>query len=364
MREQKLNLMSGVSPDALFDRLERFSDPEAYADKNRRCYIGGFQGQINVGQAPGVEGDFCSFNPRYVVNAGPGGLVAGPSGCVVGRFAWWSGPVDPDGTPTQVSTSYADYPVAGATPGEVIGFIHREQQALITLFLQDNTFVVPPGFGVTLFSGGDFWVKNRGTTNAVIGQKAYANFADGGTTFAASGSPTTSATVTGTLAPALSTITASIAGNVLNVTALASGTLTPGTTLSGSGGGATVATGTTITSQLSGVAGGVGTYSINIPEQTVGSITMNGSAGLLNVTAVVSGTLGVGAILSGNSAAAGTTVTGLGTGTGGLGTYYVNPSQTQGSGNFTAQGNIETKWFAMSTGAPGELVKISSHALG
>ena len=41
-----------------------------------------------------------------------------------------------------------------------------------------------------------------------------------------------------------------------------------------------------------------------------------------------------------------------------------SPSQTQGSGTFTAQGNVETKWTAMSTGLPGELVKISSQPLG
>jgi hypothetical protein len=335
----------------------------------------GFQSQVSVQPAPGVEGDFCSFNTgtRNMVNAGPGGLVSGPNGCTVGRFAWYSGPVDADGTPTQVSTSFVGagiiagggtFPGPGSSSQMVVGFVHREQQAPITTFLADATLVVPQGFPVTLFSGGDFWMKNRGTTTAQIGQKAYANLADGSVYFAASGAPTQSASITASIAPALSTITASIAGNILSVTAVASGTLTPGTTLSGSGGGATVLTGTTITAQLSGSTGLVGTYSVNLPEQTVGSITMNGSAGLLNASAVASGTLGVGQVLTGTGIAAGTYITALGTGTGGTGTYYVSPSQTDSSSTLTTVGAVETKWMAMSNGVVGELVKTSSEHLG
>lgn len=334
---------------------------------------GGFQSQVNVTPAPGVEGDYCSFNyNRAGVLAGPGGLVSGPNGCVVGRFAWYSGPVDADGTPTQVSTSFTGMSTIsaggtlpyGTVVGMVAGFVPRRQQALITAFLSDASQTVPQGFPVTLERSGDFWVKNNGTTTAQIGMKAYANYSNGAVTFAASGAPTQSASITGSITPALSTITASIAGNILSVTALSSGTLTPGATLSGSGGGATVLTGTTITAQLSGSAGGIGSYSLNLPEQTVGSITMNGSAGLLNVTAVASGTLGVGALLSGTGAAAGTIITALGTGTGNTGTYYVNPSQTQGSGTILFLGNIETKFFCMSNGLAGELVKMSDTPLG
>lgn len=353
-----------------------FIDPEDAAEKLRWCFVTGFQGQVNVQPAVGVEGDFCAFGmARATVLAGPGGLVAGPLGCTVGRFAWYGGPVDPDGTPTQANSAFTDPSVvfaAGTLPygtvaGMPAGFVHREQQALITAYLADATQTVPVGFPVTLWRSGDFWVKNKGTITAQIGMKAYANFADGSIAFAGSGSPTTSASVTGTIAPALSTITASIAGNILTVTALASGTLTPGATLSGSGLGTTVATGTTITSQLSGSIGGIGTYSLNLPEQTVASITMNGSAGLLNVTAVASGTLGVGALLTGTGGGgvpAGTVITALGTGTGNTGTYYVNPSSTVTSTTISATGNIETKFFAHSNGLVGELVKMSDTPIG
>lgn len=337
---------------------------------------GGFQSQVNVQPAPGVEGDFCAFSPRATVNAGPGGLIAGPVGCTVGRFAWFSGVTDPDGTPTQVSTAFSGYQFLGsATPDMPIGFIHREQQGLITQFLADASLVVPQGFPVTVFQAGDFWAINRGTVAAIPGMKAYARLTDGAVQFGNASSPTTAASVTASIAPALASFTGSIDGNILNVTAVASGTLTPGMTLSGSGGGATIATNTTITAQLSGSAGAVGTYSVNLPGQDVpgtllpggSTITINGSAGLLTVSAVSSGTLGVGQILSGTGGggvASGTTITALGTGAGNTGTYYVNPSQTLTSTAVSAQGNIETKWIAKSAGAVGELVKLSSYLYG
>ena len=56
----------------------------------------------------------------------------------------------------------------------------------------------------------------------------------------------------------------------------------------------------------------------------------------LTVTAVTSGTLFVGATLSGTGVTAGTTITSLGTGTGGVGTYTVSASQTVASTAITA----------------------------
>ena len=53
--------------------------------------MSGFQKQVNLTPAPAVAGDFASTNPRASVPAGPGGLVAGLTGVIVGQFAW----VDP-----------------------------------------------------------------------------------------------------------------------------------------------------------------------------------------------------------------------------------------------------------------------------
>jgi hypothetical protein len=59
----------------------------------------------------------------------------------------------------------------------------------------------------------------------------------------------------------------------------------------------------------------------------------------LTVTAVTSGVLKVGQVISGSGVTAGTTITALGTGTGGTGTYTVSASQTVSSTTITAAPN-------------------------
>jgi len=311
----------------------------------------GFQTAVNVVPAPAVAGDFCDANPRGSVNAGPGGLVAGPNGLVIGRFAWWSeASLDADGAPA-IANNY------GAGP--VTGFVHREMQGLITTYLTEAGMIIPAGFGVTLMSSGGYWAKNDGLTEALVGQKAYANFADGRVSFAASGAPL-AASVTGAVAASTAAVTGSIAGDILSVTAVGSGVLVPGGTISGAG----VAAGTQIVSQLSGAAGGIGTYVVSIPEQNVASTAISETYGTLTVSAVGSGVLGVGDVLSGAGVTAGTAITALGTGTGGVGTYIVSPNTVVSSTTITGGTDVETKYIAMSAGLPGELVKISSHVLG
>lgn len=318
----------------------------------------GFQKQVYVGLAPGVEGDFASHNPRFTVDAGPFGLVAGtnnsavPAGVLVGRFGWWNAAeIDTDGAPTIVNNFGT---------GPVTGFIHRGQQGLITVYLQDASLLVPSGFPIALHSGGDFWVRNLGTTQALPGMSAFAAFATGAVSFAAAGS-VSSASVTGTIAATTASVTGSIAGDVLTVTGVTSGALVSGAVLTGTN----VAATTQIVGQLTGVTGGIGTYAVSIPEQTVASTAIAAAYGTLTVTAVGSGALGVGDVLSGSGVTTGTTVTGLGTGTGAAGTYFVSPSQVVASAvTITAGTSVQTKWAAMSAGAPGELVKISSHLLG
>lgn len=315
---------------------------------------GGFQTQVGVQPAPAVAGDFASSNPRQVVLAGPGGLVAGSAGVTIARFAWANLSIkDADNSPAVVN----NFPVGGG--GAPTGFVHRAQQGLNTTFLSDASMVVPSGFPITLFSAGDFFVKNDGATQALPGQKAYANYADGRVTFAATGSPLTNS-LTASLAATTFAVTGSIADDVLTVTGVSSGTIVPGASISGTG----IATGTQIVSQLSGTAGGIGTYVVSIPEQTVASTTVNGTYGTLTVTVAGAGPIQVGDILTGGTLAAGTVITGLGTGTGGVGTYFTNTNTASVSGAVTATSNIETKFIAMSAGAAGELVKISSQALG
>lgn len=62
----------------------------------------------------------------------------------------------------------------------------------------------------------------------------------------------------------------------------------------------------------------------------------------LTVSAVTSGALAVGQVLSGTGITAGTYITGLGTGTGGTGTYTVSASQTAASTTVTATNPVVT----------------------
>ena len=128
--------------------------------------------------------------------------------------------------------------------------------------------------------------------------------------------------------------------------------------------GTNVATGTTIVSQLSGTAGGLGTYAVSIPNQSVASTTISETWGVFNAASALVGTFGVGQTLTGTNVPAGSVITALGTGTGGLGTYITNLTGTAGSTTITAATNVETKWVCMSVGASNELVKMSSQPLG
>jgi hypothetical protein len=156
----------------------------------------------------------------------------------------------------------------------------------------------------------------------------------------------TAASVTGAIAAGSASFTGSIAGTVLTVTGAVTGTIAPGGVISGTG----VTGGTTITSQLSGTAGGAGTYGVSV-AQTVASTTISETYGTLTVSAVGSGTISVGQTLSGSGVTASTVVTGLGTGTGLTGTYYVNLTQTAASTTITAKGTPVVVTFDSVSGA-------------
>jgi hypothetical protein len=310
-----------------------------------------FQNAVNVQPVPGIPGDFASLNPRFSAMIGPGGLIAGPAGVTIGAFAWSTDTfIDSDGAPAIVNSFGS---------GPVTGFVPRNQQGLITTFLAETSNIIPSGFQMSLFTGGDFWIKNSGTTQALPGMFAYANYSNGLATFAAASS---AATFTGTAANAATTgsFTGSIAGNVLTITAVTSGVAVPGGTISGTG----VATGTQIVSQLSGTAGGIGTYALSIPEQTVASTTISETYGTLTVSVASTGTLGVGDVVTTGTAILGAAVTGLGTGTGGTGTYMLNSNATFASGAVVLATQAQTKWICMSSGLTGETVKITDHPQG
>lgn len=368
----------------------------------------GFPTQVNVQAAPAVAGDWCDRNPRYFVDTGAGAYVAGASGVTIARFAW---------------ADALNITVSNTGVGAPTGFVHREQQALITAYLADNSMVIPPGMGLTLCSSAGVWTVNTGTASSVIGQTAYANNANGSTSFGTAGSPPASASVTGSIAAnttsagtiAVNAFTGSIGGTTLTVSAVTTGALAPGQVVAGgltdpatqivsqltgttgstgtyqvsvsqtiasgalTSSGGTFTVGGTVTGvfavgqTLSGTgvtagttitnlisgAGGAGTYAVSI-AQTTASTVITASGGVLTVTAVASGAIALNDALTGANVTAGTSVTGFITGTGGTGTYAVNVSQTAASAAITVAAGTATNWIAVSVGAPGELVKMKN----
>lgn len=316
---------------------------------------GGWQTGVSTVPAPGVVGDFCDANPRQFLDAGPGGLVAGPLGLTVGRFAWISYVTqDADNAPASVNNFGAGVPN---------GFVHREQQGLNTVYLQDASMFIPPGFPVSLVTRAGLFVQNDGTAQARFGHKAYAALATGRVSFGPTGTAGT-ASVTGSIAANTASITGSLFQNELTVTAVASGSVAVGSFLSGTVGGSGVIAGTQIVSQISGTANGTGVYALSIPEQQVNSGALSLTYGTLTVSNVASGTVVVGGGVAGSGVSAGTTITALGTGNGGNGgngTYIVNNTQTAASQALTVGQTVETVFSAASAGLPGELVKMSPY---
>lgn len=194
--------------------------------------MSGFQSVVNLQQAPAIAGDFASANPRASRLAGEGALVVGTGGCVVGRFAW----VD-------------DIEVTNAGTGSPSGFVHRDMQAVITVYLAEGSNVVPAGRPITLMVAGDFWATSL--TAATVGQTVYADH-------------NTGAVGTGATAPDTFTGTASFATNVMTVTVATTGTLKVGDKVTSAG----VAAGTTITALGTGT-GGTGTYTLSTSPGTI-----------------------------------------------------------------------------------------------
>ncbi len=246
--------------------------------------------------------------------------------------------------------------------GPVTGFIGREglRADIVTPGpgYPDSSMVILGGSYITAYSSGDFYVRNNGSTTSAIGQKAYAFNATGLVSFAATGTPPAAAALS----------SGSVTANTLNVSAVAVNAFTgsiAGQTLTVSaittGGlytgqvisGGTVDPGTVITGQLTGTAGSTGTYTVSI-SQTVASAALTGSGGWLTVTSLTNGKVYVGQTWSGGSNAftAGTTILAGGTGTGGAGTYPVSIAQTLAS---TATATGSGGYFTATTLTSGAL---------
>lgn len=121
------------------------------------------------------------------------------------------------------------------------------------------------------------------------------------------------------------TFTGTGSGTTLTVASL-TGTIHPGTTASAAISGTGVPANTYIVSQLTGTPGSTGTYQTN-NSTTSSAASITCDSDVLDVTAVASGTVTVGQLLSGAGLTTGTYVTALGTGTGGTGSYITTQTQ-------------------------------------
>jgi hypothetical protein len=189
-----------------------------------------FQNSVKAQQAPAIAGDFASANPRASVLAGEGALIAGANGVTVGNFAW-----------SLNGVAMSNYQ---ASPAQV-GFVHREMNAIITVWLGQSSMTVPAGLPVTLMEAGDFWGKFAG--GATIGQKVYASLADGSLSAAATATPPTN---TGVVSTATNT--------TLTVTTAPAAPIVVGQPISGTG----IPAGTYIAALGTGT-GGLGTYTLS-----------------------------------------------------------------------------------------------------
>lgn len=205
----------------------------------------GFQNVINSQPGVAEAGDFADANVRASVIAGPGQFVAAPfpRSPKVGNFGFFD---------------QAALLAYGAFYGEVtakVGFIHREQNAVIVAFLAGQTMTIDKGLPVTGFDQGSFWALFA--AGAVVGQKVFANFLDGSVYAAAAGTSTQKAT---------SSAASLASSGVLTIGGSLTGTFAVGQNVTGAGG-----LNTTILSQLSGTAGAAGTYQTSQTGATIGS---------------------------------------------------------------------------------------------
>ena len=306
----------------------------------------GFQTVVNANQAPAVAGDFASQNPRASVLASAGQLVAPSGGLKVGHFAFVSQ------TTGLVSQSYAS--------GNLIGFLPRVSQGLITTFLADSSIIVPQGFMVTLFDAGEFWAFARAACPSA-GVTIYADEASGAII---PGSATSTVT-----ASAGATGTASFSGAVMTVATVSAGVVCIGDVVNATGVATSPAV--TVTAQLTGTAGGVGTYSLSASVTTEATEAFTTTSTTLSVSAVLTGGIWVGDTLSGTGVTSGTMITaggpaqpytgGQAAGVGGVGTYTLSVGQNFAATTVTQTlGNVATNFKARSVAAVGELVMISS----
>lgn len=129
--------------------------------------------------APYIEGGWTGFNPHFTLtNPDEGMWVAGSPGPIIGRFAF---------------ANVANGKVTSAHPGASdvrVGFVHRDQPAVITGLLAGDSNQVVAGQGIDLLEDGPVAAKFAAGV-AKTGLLVYASYADGSCRAAVTASPAT-----------------------------------------------------------------------------------------------------------------------------------------------------------------------------
>lgn len=259
----------------------------------------GFQSFVNDTLPIAVAGDFASANPRASIVGGPGQYVAPPAGTTVGVFAWFN-------PTTGLATNYY-------TPGSFLGFIHRENQGLITAFLGIASVQVVPGNWVTGQEQGDFYGTFLG--GAAVKQKVYANPTTGALTAAATGGTITgSYTATTVTAGVMTTTDANLTGTAAAVgQVVTGGSLPEGTYIASSAGtgsgthlwnlanlnGTVIPDQVSFTSSEFGIQETAFVVASTVPVDAIATGSSIAATGILTVGSVTQGAFNAGQFISG-----------------------------------------------------------------
>ncbi len=235
------------------------------------------------------------------------------------------------------SVYFAGFSTKTATPGS-LSFV-QYNQGTVAAYLRGGAV---SGLSLTelqALSGSlSITIDGYVWTNAAINLSAATSFSNAASiieTGLTNTPPTGGSTTAGSIAPGTCSFTGAIAGELMYVTGTVTGTIVPGTLITGTG----VTAGQQVTGQISGTAGGAGVYSVLIAQNgasAITGVTIAGTYGIFTAATTITGTFTVGQVLSGTGVTANTKITGLGTGTGGAGTYYVDLTQTTASTTITA----------------------------
>lgn len=174
-----------------------------------------FQTAVRRYIAPGVKGGWASANPHASLlqsNNGDLGETASPiavwmvgaAGVIVGNFAFAD-----TVTGEVTSTSPGGVLMTDTTAGTVrVGFVQRDQFALITPYMAGSGVTLFEGQPVTLLAEGDVWAEFAG--GAAMGSFVFASYADGSAIAGATSTPPTASatTVTNTSGQPTLTVTA------------------------------------------------------------------------------------------------------------------------------------------------------------